>query len=121
MYTSSEMPFVEWVAMVLCQYMNHGSEQPFVMEKMFRAMWFSYIQLQHLETVLQCACGPMPQDTIWDSMTLAFSQKHLLPSLWPLTILYKNSLHCNEVHYYSHMQWIPDQKLRKAIQNVIQG
>jgi hypothetical protein len=63
----------------------------------------------------------MPQDTIWDGVTLAFSQKHLLPSLRPPTILHENSLHRNEVRYYSHMQWIPDQKLRKSIRKVIQG
>jgi len=63
----------------------------------------------------------MPQDTIWDGVTLAFSQKHLLPSLRPPTILHENSLHHDEVRYYSHMQWIPDQKLRKAIQKVIRG
>ena len=63
----------------------------------------------------------MPQDTIWDSVTLAFSQKHLLPSLQPPTILHENSLHRDEVQYYSHMQWIPDQKLRKSIRKVIQG
>jgi CxC4 like cysteine cluster associated with KDZ transposases len=121
-YTSSETPFVGWVATVSRRYMNHGSERPFVTEKMFRAVWFSYIQLQHLETVLQChACGPMPQDTIWDGVTLAFSQKHLLPSLQPPTISHENSLRRNEVRYYSHMQWIPDQKLRKAIRKVIQG
>jgi hypothetical protein len=83
-YTSSETPFVGWVSTVSHRYTNHNSERPFVTEKMFRAVWFSYIQLQHLETVLQChACGPMPQDTIWDGVTLAFSQKHLLPSLQP--------------------------------------
>jgi hypothetical protein len=63
----------------------------------------------------------MPQDTIWDGVTLVFSQKHLLPSLQPPTILHENSLHRNEVRYYSHMQWIPDQKLHKSIQKVIQG
>ena len=63
----------------------------------------------------------MPQDTIWDGVTLAFSQKHLLLSLHPPTISHENSLRHNEVRYYSHLQWIPDQKLRKAIQKVIQG
>ena len=121
-YTSSETPFVGWVSMVSHQYTNNDSERPFIMEKMFRAVWFSYIQLQHPETVLQChACGPMPQDTIWDGMILAFSQKHLLPSLQPPTILHKNSLHRDEVCYYSHMQWIPDQKLCKSIRKVIHG
>jgi hypothetical protein len=121
-YTSSETPFVGWVSTVSRRYTNHDSERPFVTEKMFRAVWFSYIQLQHLETVLQChACGPMPQDTIWDGVTLAFSQKHLLPSLQPPTVLHENSLHRDEVRYYSHMQWIPDQKLRKSIRKVIQG
>ena len=121
-YTSSETPFVGWVATVSRRYTNHGSERPFVTEKMFRAVWFSYIQLQHLETALQChLCGPMPQDTVWDGVTLAFSQKHLLPSLRPPTISHENSLRRDEVRYYSHLQWIPDQKLRKAIRKVIQG
>ena len=121
-YTSSETPFVGWVATVSRRYMNHTSVRPFVTEKMFRNVWFSYVQLQHLETVLQCpTCGPMPQDTIWDGVTLAFSQKHLLPSLRPPTISHENSLRRDEVRYYSHLQWIPDSKLRKAIRKVIQG
>jgi hypothetical protein len=89
---------------------------------MFRSAWFSYIRLQHLDIELQCPkCGVIPEDTIWDGVTLAFSQKHLLPSLRPPTISHENSLRRDNVHYYSHLQWIPDQKLRKAIRKVIQG
>jgi hypothetical protein len=121
-YTSSETPFVGWVATVSRRYMNHHSVRPFVTEKMFRSVWFSYIRLQHLDMNLQCpTCGPIPQDTIWDGVTLAFSQKHLLPSLCPPTISHENSLRRDNVRYYSHLQWIPDQKLRKAIRKVIQG
>ena len=102
--------------------MNHGSVQPFVTEKMYRSAWFSYIQLQHLDIELQCPkCGVIPEDTIWDGVTLAFSQKHLLLSLRPPTISHENSLHHDNICYYSHLQWIPDQKLHKAIQKVIQG
>ncbi|KIM72577.1 hypothetical protein PILCRDRAFT_739791 [Piloderma croceum F 1598] len=36
-------------------------------------------------------------------------------------ISHENSLRCDNVRYYSHLQWIPDQKLRKAIRKVIQG
>jgi CxC4 like cysteine cluster associated with KDZ transposases len=115
-YTSSETPFVGWVATVSHQYMNHHSVRPFITEKMFRSVWFSYIRLQHLDMNLQCpTCGPIPQDTIWDGVTLAFSQKHLLLSLCPPTISHKNSLCCDNVRYYSHLQCILDQKLQKAI------
>ena len=121
-YTSSETHFVGWVTTMSRRYTNHVSVRPFITEKMFRSVWFSYIQLQHLDVELQCPkCGLIPQDTIWDGVTLAFGRKHLLPSLCPPTISHKNSLRRDNVRYYSNLQWIPDQKLRKGIRKVIQG
>ncbi|KZP10585.1 hypothetical protein FIBSPDRAFT_757998 [Athelia psychrophila] len=121
-FTSSETPFVAWVATISRRYSNYNSEKSFLTEKMFRSVWFSYARLQDLDSEMLCpVCGPIPEDTIWDGITLAFSQKHLLPSLCPPTISNEHSLQRDNVRYSSHMQYIPDQKLRKSVRKVISG
>ncbi|KZP07053.1 hypothetical protein FIBSPDRAFT_763412 [Athelia psychrophila] len=86
-FTSSKTPFVAWVATISQRYTNYNSEKSFLTEKMFRSVWFLYARLQDLDSEMLCpVCGPIPEDTIWDGITLVFSQKHLLPSLCPPTI-----------------------------------
>jgi hypothetical protein len=88
---------------------------------MFRSVWFAYSQVQRLDTEMHCPeCGIDPQDTIWDGVTLAFSQKHRLPSLRPPTMLHEKSLQRLAVRYRSGQQLIP-QALRKAVRFIIQG
>lgn len=121
-YTSSETPFAAWVLTVSCRYEVHQSCFPFVNEKMFRSAWFAYSHLQRLETDMHCPkCGPDPQDTIWDGVTLAFSQKHQLPSLRPPTMLHEKSLKRQEVRYRTGQQLIPQVQVRKAVRFVIEG
>jgi len=104
------------------RYKVHNSTEPFVSEKMFRSIWFFFVKLQALDTESQCPnCGPEPGDTIWDGVTLAFSRKHLLPSLQPPTVTHEQSLWRTEVRYHGGLQLVPEQKLRKAIRSVIQG
>lgn len=86
-YTSSETPFTAWVSVLSRRYSTRHSDMPFVSEQVFRSVWFSYVRLQAFEDDMRCPkCGPTPEDTIWDGVTLAFSRKHLLPSLRPPTI-----------------------------------
>lgn len=86
-YTSSETPFTAWVSVVSRRYSSRHSSLPFVSEQVFRSVWFAYVRLQALDNDMRCPkCGPTPEDTIWDGVTLAFSRKHLLPSLCPPTI-----------------------------------
>jgi len=121
-FASSETPFVAWVATMSRRYKVHNSSEPFVSEKMFRSIWFSFVKLQALDTDSQCpSCGPEPEDTIWDGVTLAFSRKHLLPTLRPPTVTHGQSLQRTEVRYHSGLQLIPEQKLRKAVRSVVQG
>lgn len=122
MYTSSETPFVAWVTVISRRYQQRQSERPFLGEDMFRTIWFAYIWLQHLDSKDPCPlCGPIPNDTIWDGITLAFSQKHLLPSLCPPTLSNEKSLHRGNVRYYAAQQLVTDSKLRKAVRKVIKG
>ena len=121
-FTSSETPFAAWSVTVSRRYEVHQSMMPFVSEKLFRTVWFAYSRLQCLDTDSNCPeCGPDPQDTIWDGVTLAFSQKHMLPSLRPPTTGHPKSLQRQEVRYQTGQQLIKPQSLRKDVRFVIQG
>jgi hypothetical protein len=121
-FTSSETPFAAWVLTVSRRYDVHQSTEPFVSEKMFRNIWFAYIRLQRLDTDLNCPdCGPDPQDTIWDGVTLAFSQKHLSPSLRPPTAFHENSVQRQKVRYLPGGQLIHPALLRKALRFIVEG
>jgi hypothetical protein len=121
-FTSSETPFAAWTLTVSRRYEVFGSAIPFVNEKMFRSAWFAYTHLQSLDMDMHCPkCGPDPQETIWDGVTLAFSQKHRLPSLRPPTTLDEKSLRRTEVRQRTGQQLIPDHDLRKDVRFVVQG
>jgi hypothetical protein len=121
-FTSSETPFAAWVVTASRRYQVHQSPISFVSEKVFRNIWFSYVVLQSLDTGMNCPhCGPDPQDTIWDGVTLAFSQKYQLDSLCPPTTVNEKSLQRQEVRYRGGLQLIPEAQVRKAVRFVIQG
>lgn len=122
MYTTSETPFVAWVTVIARRYQRRHSPRPFLGEDLFRTIWFAYARLQHLEVEDECpVCGPIPNDTIWDGITLSFSQKHLLPSLHPPTLSSDKSVRRENVRYHAAQQLVTDSKLRKAVRKVIKG
>ncbi|KAF8474562.1 hypothetical protein JB92DRAFT_2770646 [Gautieria morchelliformis] len=83
-YTLSETPFTAWTQGVSRCYTTYGSPHPFMSDDTFRHVWFAFVSLQDYSCPGDCPlCGPSPADTIWDGVTLAFNQKHLLPSLTP--------------------------------------
>ena len=121
-FTSSETPFAAWVVTASRRYAVHQSIKPFISEKLFRAVWFAYSRLQCLDADSNCPeCGPDLQDTIWDGVMLAFSQKHMLPSLRPPTIGHLDSLQRTEARYRPGQQLIQPQSLRKDVRFVIEG
>ncbi|KAJ7740000.1 hypothetical protein DFH07DRAFT_751867 [Mycena maculata] len=122
-YTSSETPFVAWVTVVSRRYEVHsGGAQQFVSNKIFRAAWFSYVRLQFLEGDMTCPrCGPSPDNTIWDGVTLAFNRKHLLPTLEPPTTSQPSSVERQNTRYLPAQQLIDNRRLRKLILKVITG
>jgi hypothetical protein len=121
MYTSSETPFTAWVSTVSRRYKIRNSPNNFVNEQMFRDVWFSYVKLQWFENDMQCpVCGPTPNDTIWDGVTLSFSRKHLLPSLQPPTVSHVDSI-TRRSRYQREQQILTQPTTRKALQKVITG
>jgi hypothetical protein len=89
---------------------------------MFRAVWFSYAQLQQLDGDMKCPeCGPTPETVIWDGVTLAFSRKHLLSSLRPPTTLDVYSATRHESVYRGRQQLLVDVTLRKLVRKIISG
>ncbi|KAJ7120933.1 hypothetical protein C8R44DRAFT_736634 [Mycena epipterygia] len=99
-FTSSETPFVAWT---------------------FLTAWFLYSDLQNLSGDMQCPdCGPYPDDTIWDGVTLAFSRKNLLASLCPPTTVLPEAFH-NPSSYVQRQTLLTEADLRKAVRNSVAG
>jgi len=89
---------------------------------MFRAAWFAYIKLQYLDGDMECPdCGPSPENTIWDGVTLAFNRKHLLPTLRPPTTICEDSLTRDNTQYVYNQQLLPEKQLRKLVREIITG
>jgi hypothetical protein len=121
-YTTSETPFVAWVTVVSRRYKSQQSVHKFLLEEMFRATWFAYIGLQYLGGDMQCPlCGPSPDTTIWDGVTLAFNQKHLLPSLEPPTAISAQAPVRKNTRYVYKQQLLPDKDLRSLVRGIISG
>jgi hypothetical protein len=121
-YTASETPFAAWVTVVTRRYESQQSQHKFLSEQMFRAAWFAYVALQNLDGDMECpSCGPSPENTIWDGITLAFNQKHLLPSLKPPTAICHDSLIRERTRYVYKQQLLPDKDLRKLVRRIISG
>jgi CxC4 like cysteine cluster associated with KDZ transposases len=117
-YTTSETPFVAWVAVTARRYAAHGSV--FVKEDMFRSVWFAFARLQSFGGDMEClTCGPCPESVIWDGVTLAFGRKHVLDSLEPPTRTDGNSLCRPDRRYFPSQQLVNDRKLRDMVRRVI--
>ncbi|KAJ7446823.1 hypothetical protein B0H11DRAFT_1745441 [Mycena galericulata] len=119
-FSSSETPFAAWTTVITRRYASSGST-PFVSEQIFRTAWFLYSDLQFLEGDMQCPdCGPYPDDTIWDGVTLAFSRKHVLASLCPPTTILPEAKNHGSL-YVSHQTLLVDSDLRKAVRKIVSG
>ncbi|KAF8881979.1 hypothetical protein BD779DRAFT_1397130, partial [Infundibulicybe gibba] len=121
-YTTSETPFSAWVSTTTRRYTIYESGRPFVSEKIFRSVWFAYVKLQYFGKDMICpTCGPCPDTTIWDGVTLAFHRKHLLPTLEPPTTLHEQAISRDKTNYVGGQQLLPDSKLRKIVRSIIIG
>lgn len=120
-YTSSETPFVAWVTVVNRRYLRRGPME-FVSDKTFRAVWFSYVKLMALTGDMTCSkCGPNPDVTIFDGVTLAFNRKNLLSTMRPPTTITATSEVKGAVRPAPNLQCIKDKMTRKNIRYVLLG
>jgi hypothetical protein len=121
-FSRSETPFVSWVNTTACRYQNHHSSIPFIKEKAFRAVWFSYIRLVRFDNDMQCPrCGPSPKVTIWDGVTLAFAKKNLLPTIHPPTRTDGQSDIKDGIRPLHGLQILVEKPLRKLIHTILTG
>ncbi|KAJ7702193.1 hypothetical protein B0H17DRAFT_923858 [Mycena rosella] len=119
-FTSSETPFVAWASVISRRYLTMTSE-PFVGAPVFRMAWFLFAELQALSGDMTCpACGPHPEDTIWDGVTLAFSRKQLRGSLCPPTTVFDKAPE-HRSHYVYQQTVLIEPDLRKAVRNILNG
>ncbi|KAF8068962.1 hypothetical protein FPV67DRAFT_1669006 [Lyophyllum atratum] len=121
-YTSSETPFTAWVTVLSRRYGANNSSAPFVTEEVFRAAWFAYVDLQDFSNDMRCKkCGPIPEDVVWDGVTVGFNKKHLLPTLRPPTVSDANNSPVRKNRYIWKQQLLNDAKLRRRLRLVVRG
>ncbi|PPR05142.1 hypothetical protein CVT26_012228 [Gymnopilus dilepis] len=121
-FSSSETPFVAWVQTVAQRYETRQCPIPFMSDKLFRQSWFSYMRLMELGTDMVCTkCGPTPDVTIWDGVTVAFSKKNLLPTLCPPTEPGPTSVARENVRLVPSLQMIDRRDLRLKMLSVLKG
>ncbi|KAG6818292.1 hypothetical protein H0H93_006226 [Arthromyces matolae] len=118
-YTTSETPFTAWIKVVTRRYEENRSPVPFVSEQVLRAAWFAYVDLQDFTNDMSCStCGPVPNDVIWDGVSVGFNKKHMLDTLKPPTIS-DVAAPQSEAQYIAKQQIIPDIGIRRALRKVI--
>lgn len=121
-FSLSETPFVLWVQTVSRRYQTRGLAIQFANKKLFWSSWFSYVRLIDFGNDMVCpSCGPNPDSTIWDGVTVSFSWKNLMPMLWPPTTIGNNSVSRSHVHPIPNLQAIPNRNLWLLVCNILQG
>lgn len=121
-FSTSETPFVAWVLMVSQRYETRQSRIPFMSHKLFRQAWFSYMRLMQFGKDMLCShCGPTPEVTIWDGVTVAFSRKNLLPTLRPPTTIGEKSVIREDVRPVPNTQILATRTLRLMVLFVLKG
>jgi hypothetical protein len=94
----------------------------FVTAEVFQGVWFAYTKLQYLDGSMMCpCCGPSPENTIWDGVTLVFNHKHLLPTLEPPTTMQPESVERTTTQYIPNQQLLVNRKIRWLVHRVITG
>ncbi|KAJ3572572.1 hypothetical protein NP233_g2987 [Leucocoprinus birnbaumii] len=119
LYTSSETPFDAWCEMVIQRY-TYNCNAKFMHKDLFRSCWFAYATLQQFDNDFQCPqCGPLPDNIIWDGVSLAFSRAQLSGSLEPPMSTSSSSPVRPSTRYLPKQQVIPNPKLREMIREAI--
>ncbi|KAG6826051.1 hypothetical protein H0H92_001293, partial [Tricholoma furcatifolium] len=120
-YTTSETPFTAWIKVITRRYVENQSPVPFVSEQVLRAAWFAYVDIQDFTNDMACpACGPAPEDVVWDGVSIGFNRKHILHTLRPPTISGTDAPQ-SSAQYIPKQQIIPDTNLRRALRKIIKG
>ncbi|XP_006463775.1 hypothetical protein AGABI2DRAFT_53662, partial [Agaricus bisporus var. bisporus H97] len=87
-------------------------------ESTFRKVWFGYVDLFDLSNNAVCPlCGPTPDTIIWDGVTLAYSKKQVLNTVYPPTSKHPNAIVRNQ-RYPKVQCLIEDSHLRKLLSSI---
>jgi CxC4 like cysteine cluster associated with KDZ transposases len=123
-FISSETPFVAFAATISRHYQTRQSPLPFLPEKLFREVWFGYINLVGLDLKAKemCpVCKVEPETTIWDGISLSFSRRHLRGTLEPPLTLVANAPVRDRVKYVGAQQCVTSEELRGLLRKVVEG
>jgi hypothetical protein len=120
-FTSSETPFSAWIKVIARRYRkwSRPALPSFVEESVFRKVWFQYVDLLDLCDDMICPrCGPTPDTVIWDGITLAYSKKRILDTIYPPTSKHHDAI-SRDQRYPKHQCLIEDSRLRKLLSSIM--
>jgi len=85
-FTRSETPFHAFYQSIQDEYLNAHSPVDFCDEEVFEYAWFAFIQLQEIQSSMECSiCGPNPKVIIADGISVSFPSHHRTEGLRPPT------------------------------------
>lgn len=96
--------------MVRQSYQEHSFQMLFCSDETFVRAWFTFIDLQQLDSGMLCpACGPSPKVIIVDGISLGTHSSKLHPSICPPTFTDDASEHIESISSYQarHLPAIP--------------
>jgi hypothetical protein len=120
-FTSSETPFSAWIKLVVRRYQKWSRPAPlsFVEESIFRKVWFGFIGLLDLSNDMLCPqCGPTPDTVIFDGITLAYSKKNVLDTIYPPTSRHDNAI-VQDHRHPKNQYFIENVHLRKLVSSIM--
>ena len=84
LFTSTIVPFLSFVTSHHHAYTDSLSPFPFCSTKTFTCIWFAFIELQVLDSGMQCiSCGKHPEVMITDRVSIAYSSSKFVQGLLP--------------------------------------
>ena len=119
LYTSAIVPFSAFVATRHCAYADSLSPIPFCSTETFTRVWFAFVELQELDSGMQCiSCGKL---VIADGVSIAYSSSKFVQGLLPPSATSSASPvnHTVTPGSADSRKAISDRKLRKEVQALI--
>ncbi|KAH9856697.1 hypothetical protein C2E23DRAFT_882019 [Lenzites betulinus] len=118
-FTASETPFAAFCLTIRRQYEDRCPGLPFCSDETFVRAWFSFVELQDLDSGFQCpTCGPSPTVVIADGVSLATHASKLKGAdIKPPTFTDSSSERIESISSYKARQLpaIHDRSIRREV------
>ncbi|KIJ31609.1 hypothetical protein M422DRAFT_53298 [Sphaerobolus stellatus SS14] len=118
-FTTAENPLSAFVTATCRLYLSSDSPVPFGATETFTCVWFSFIDLQKLESEMRCpTCGPHPEIVIADGVSIGYSVTKQKAGLYAPSMTTTDSPTYSSVNLKFSCSAISSGPLRKLIRDL---